>query len=98
MQYIVQCHALHYELFHILQSQRQLHWRQRSTGSGRESESQPLTTEPEVRAELCLSFSGESEGEEEGGGWGGITFHILKVFMAFNSSPVDQVHDCMIRG
>ena len=41
-------------------------------------ESQPLTTEPEVRAELCMSFSGESEGEEEGGGRGGITFHILK--------------------
>ena len=25
-----------------------------------------------------MSFSGESEGEEEGGGTGGITFHILK--------------------
>ena len=29
---------------------------------------QPLTTEPGVRAELCMSFSGESEGRrrEEG--------------------------------
>ena len=53
---------------------------QRSTGSGRESESQPLTTEPGVRTELCMSFSGESEGEgeEEGGGRGEIAFfHIL---------------------
>ena len=41
-------------LLHILQSLGQLHWRQRSTGSGKESESQPLTTEPEVRAELNL--------------------------------------------
>ena len=51
---------------HILQSLGQLHWRQRSTGSGKGSESQPLTTEPEVRAKLCMSFGGESEGEEEG--------------------------------
>ena len=49
----------------LLQSQVQLHWRQRSTGSGRESESQPLTTEPEVRAALCMSLSGDS-GKEEG--------------------------------
>ena len=62
---------------HILQCEGQLHWRQRNTGSGRESDSQPLATEPEVRTELCMSFSGESEGEEEGGGRGGITFHIL---------------------
>ena len=46
------------------QSQVQLHWRQRSTGSGKEPESQPLTTEPEVRAELFMSFYGENEGEE----------------------------------
>ena len=54
-----------------------------STGNGRKSESQPLTTEPEVRAEFCMSLSGESEGEEEAGGRGGITFYIhLKVFMS----------------
>ena len=56
---------MHVLLLHNLQSQGQLHFRQRSTGSGREPESQPLTTESEVRAELCMSFSGRSEG---GGG------------------------------
>ena len=53
-----------------MQSLGQLHWRQRSPDSGRESECQPLTTEPEVRAEDCMSFCGESEGEEGGGGRG----------------------------
>ena len=61
-------------LLHILQSYEQLHWRQ-STGHGKESESQPLTTEPEVRAELCMSFSGESEGGEERGGKGSSVVH-----------------------
>jgi len=37
-----------------LRAQDEVDVRQRSTGSGRESESQPLTTEPEVRAELCM--------------------------------------------
>ena len=69
----------------------QLHWRQRSTGSGRKSESQPLTTEPEVRAELCMSFSGESDGEEEGGGRGGIAFHILK----FSIGSGTWLYDCI---
>ena len=53
-------------MLNFLQFLGELYWRQRSTGSGKESESQPLTTEPEVRAELCMSFS--EEGKEEGGG------------------------------
>ena len=80
-------------MHHILQSQEQLHWRPRSTGSGKESERQPLTTEPEVRAELSMSFSGEGEGEEEGGRRGGSH---PKVFMASKFCPLDQVHGCMI--
>ena len=60
--------AHHGTILHILQSLVQFYWRQRSTGSGRESESQPLTTESEVRAELCMSFSRESDGEEGGEG------------------------------
>ena len=39
-----------------------------------------------------MSFSGESEGEEEGGGRGGIAFHILK----FSWHPTGSVYDCTI--
>ena len=53
--------------YNILQSCEQLHWRQRSSGSGKESDSQLLTTEPEVRAKLCMPFGGKSEGKEEEG-------------------------------
>ena len=82
-------------LLHILQSHGQLHW---STGSGRQSEKEPLTTEPEVRAELCMPLSGEYEGRRRREGKGRISH--TKVFMSRSLRPnpdyLEQVHDCMI--